>query len=106
MSLGGCDLSTGLGIPLEEPLAVVQWNHFIANNYSSRKFGVKRGMSVQDGCTLCPKLHCIEVELIGAADADSRSTAGQSSRMAPTSSTAVQSSTKVSLERYVLNFRN
>ena len=56
-----------LKIPHDEPLGVVQWNSLIANNYASRKYGVKRGMSATDAVKLCHpvKLHCVSVELIG-----------------------------------------
>ena len=60
-----------LKIPLAEPLVVVQWNTVIANNYASRKYGIKRGTSAPDARRLSHPhpIHVIEVELIGDANA-------------------------------------
>ena len=54
-----------LGIPPEQPLAVVQWSGLLAVNYPARRFGIKRGMRVTEAKALCPGLHTPHVATIG-----------------------------------------
>ena len=54
-----------LGIPRDVPLGVQQWASLIANNYPSRKYGIKRGMTVEEAKKRCPDFVAVHVELIG-----------------------------------------
>lgn len=45
-----------LGAPLDQPLAVQQWQGLIAINYPARKFGIGRHCTVTDAKKLCPQL--------------------------------------------------
>ena len=52
--------------PASHCLAVQQWGSLIAVDYNCRRYGVKRGMSVEDALKLCPDLECVHVGLIGS----------------------------------------
>ena len=58
-----------MAVPPTEPLAVVQWNNIIANNYPSRPFGVKRGQTFAEARKLVEegggKLNLVHVAFIG-----------------------------------------
>ena len=64
-----------LGIPLEEPLAVVQWAGLIAVNYAARAAGVTRHDKASVAMQKCPKIRLVHVEYIGA-DGPEGSTGG------------------------------
>ncbi|KAK3244516.1 hypothetical protein CYMTET_45871 [Cymbomonas tetramitiformis] len=79
-----------LGVPMDVPLVVQQWEGLIAVNYAARKYGVTRGMRVPEAKRACPELRCVHVETIGGDGPNDK-----------TKSTAHdRASSKVSLERY------
>ena len=54
-----------LNVPPEVPLAVQQWSSLIAVDYNCRKFGVKRGMRVEEAQKLCPGIRFVHVKILG-----------------------------------------
>eukprot|EP00286_Rhodomonas_abbreviata_P000960 CAMPEP_0181289214 /NCGR_PEP_ID=MMETSP1101-20121128/762_1 /TAXON_ID=46948 /ORGANISM="Rhodomonas abbreviata, Strain Caron Lab Isolate" /LENGTH=315 /DNA_ID=CAMNT_0023393419 /DNA_START=182 /DNA_END=1126 /DNA_ORIENTATION=- len=64
-------------IPMDEPLAVQQWEGLIAVNYAARARGVSRHMRVDEAKKLCPELHCVHVEVMSAGKGEG-STANES----------------------------
>ena len=63
----------------EQAVAVVQWDSVIANNYKSREFGVRRGMTAKEARERCAGIRIVPVETIGEedeADADAAADAG------------------------------
>lgn len=50
-----------LGISIDVPAAVQQWNGLIAVNYAAREKGVKRHSTVQEARALCPELVLMHV---------------------------------------------
>jgi len=79
-----------LNVPISTPLAVVQWNGLIANNYESRKFGVKRGDSMKEAMKKCPGIYCAYVDIIGE----------DGKAVPPPYTPSVRNNSKVSLELY------
>ncbi|KAI5067385.1 hypothetical protein GOP47_0017913 [Adiantum capillus-veneris] len=75
-----------LGIPVEKPLAVQQWEGLIAVNYAARAAGIVRHDRVADALRKCPDLQLVHVETIGNDKGD-----GVAAR---------RDTSKVSLERY------
>ncbi|KAL1311584.1 hypothetical protein AAFC00_001700 [Neodothiora populina] len=45
-----------LGLPVDKPLAVQQWQGLIAINYPARKFGLNRHITITEAQKLCPEL--------------------------------------------------
>ncbi|OHF01628.1 sister chromatid cohesion protein Eso1 [Colletotrichum orchidophilum] len=48
--------SVRLGLPPSKPLAVRQWNAIIALNYAAKERGLKRTISAEEACRLCPDI--------------------------------------------------
>eukprot|EP00850_Spirogloea_muscicola_P001163 SM000004S15033 [mRNA] locus=s4:919247:923447:+ [translate_table: standard] len=63
-----------LGIPLEQPLAVQQWEGLIAINYAARARGVTRHERAPEALRKCPELHLVHVEVIGGVAGGDRGT--------------------------------
>ena len=61
-----------LNVPPEVPLAVQQWSSLIAVDYNCRKFGVKRGMRVEEAQKLCPGIRFVHVKILGEDDTPSK----------------------------------
>jgi DNA polymerase eta len=74
-----------LGVPRDQPLAVLQWDSALAVNYPARRYGVKRGSRGADARKLCPNIVLACVETVGAQGA---------------SAPMDRATTKVDLERY------
>jgi DNA polymerase eta len=56
-----------LGLPIEQPLAVQQWEGLIAVNYAARAKGVTRFMAIHEAKQKCPELKLVHVEVIGGS---------------------------------------
>eukprot|EP00850_Spirogloea_muscicola_P003338 SM000013S26507 [mRNA] locus=s13:758458:762613:- [translate_table: standard] len=63
-----------LGIPLEQPLAVQQWEGLIAINYAARARGITRHERAPEALRKCPELHLVHVEVIGGVAGGDRGT--------------------------------
>lgn len=57
-----------LGIPLDQPLAVRQWDGLIAVNYAARKQGISKLSTVDDAERKCPNIKMVHVEVIASKE--------------------------------------